>query len=124
MSIILSTIGHKQYRKAQGVKMKAYLTTTACVHSMPTMPVIAPHLTNSTMKQPYYDFHSSICNITPYITLKIIVCNTVHDLSLLFFSCSDIPDAISIDKARSLIMELDAKGILEECDSWYVVIPL
>ena len=32
----------------------------------------------------------------------------------------NIPDAVSIDKTRSLIMELDAKGILEECESWYV----
>ena len=33
---------------------------------------------------------------------------------------SNVPDTISIDKTRSLIMELDAKGILDECESWYV----
>ena len=38
-------------------------------------------------------------------------CNLTH---------SNMPDAISIDKTRSLIMELDAKGILDECESWYV----
>jgi len=31
-----------------------------------------------------------------------------------------VPDAINIDKMRSFIMELDAKGVLESCEEWYV----
>ena len=45
----------------------------------------------------------------------------VYVCDLLYLSHSNAPDAVSIDKTRSLIMELDAKGILEECETWYAI---
>ena len=36
-------------------------------------------------------------------------------------STRNVPDAITIDKMRSLIMELDAKGVLQSVETWYAL---
>ena len=40
---------------------------------------------------------------------------------LLYMSTRNVPDAITIDKMRSLIMELDAKGVLQSVEAWYAL---